>query len=69
MKEENRDVASHRKAPDKTDSIERYTIRHLNFSMSLLLISESIGELHCKNCATSLINELSQLVTPDRNNV
>ena len=50
MNGQNGDVASHRKALDKTDSIERYTITHSNFSMSTLLIIETIGELHCENC-------------------
>ena len=62
-------MASHGKAPGKTDSIERYTIIHPKFSMSPLLISESVGKLHCENCVPSLIKKLSQPVTPDRNNV
>ena len=39
-------MASDGKVLDKTDSIEQYTITHPNFSMSLLLISEPVGELH-----------------------
>ena len=66
---QNQDVGSHVKAPNKTDSIERYTITHPNFSMSSLLISESVDKLHCENCDPSLIQKCLQLVTPDRNNV
>ena len=46
VKRQNWDVASDGKVLDKTDSIEQYTITHPNFSMSLLLISEPVGELH-----------------------
>ena len=59
---------SHGKAPDKTDGIERYTIVPPNFSMSQLLISESAGELHCKNCVPSMEKKRSQLVTSNGNN-
>ena len=51
------------KALDKTDDIEQYTVTHPNFSMSPLLISESVGELQCEICVSSLVKKLLQLVT------
>ena len=66
---QNQVVASDGKAPDRTDGMERYTIPHPDFSISPLLKSKTIGELHCENCVSLLIKKLSQLGTPDRNNV
>ena len=36
--------------------------------MSLLLINESVGELHRDNCTPSLLKRIRRLATPDRNN-
>ena len=49
-------------------TIDRCISTYLNFSMSSLLIHESVGELHHDNCTPSLLKRNRRLATPDRNN-
>ena len=64
----NRDVGLYGMTSDKTDGIDRCISTYLKFSMTPLLIKESVGELHHDNCTLSLLKRIRRLATPDRNN-